>query len=115
MRGRELQDLLDPGGNRISDYLEVSQRHPAGRQLGGRVLFRRSSQRETTGGYRNQDDPYGEEHPKHDRVEGYLCRAGSEQLSRAGESTPEGGGCPELHPVRLHADWEPLWGSHLSL
>ena len=33
------QDLLDPGRDRLGDHLEVPERHPAGRQLGGRVLF----------------------------------------------------------------------------
>src|ERR1051325_6482194 len=34
-----LQDLLDPGGDRVGDHLEVSRLHPAGRRLDRRVLL----------------------------------------------------------------------------
>ena len=37
--GREGQDLLDPGGDRLGHHLEVPQLHPAGRRLGRRVLL----------------------------------------------------------------------------
>ena len=43
-RGRELQDLLDPGRDRLGHHLEVSELHPAGRQLGRRVLLGRPDQ-----------------------------------------------------------------------
>ena len=33
------QNLLDAGGNRLGDYLEISLLHFAGRRLGGRILF----------------------------------------------------------------------------
>ena len=38
-RGRKSQDQLDPGRDRLGDHLEVPVLHPAGRQLGGRVLL----------------------------------------------------------------------------
>ena len=39
VRRGPLQDLLDPGRDRLGDHLEVPQRHPPGRRLGGRVLL----------------------------------------------------------------------------
>ena len=38
-QGRKLQDLLDPGGDRLGHHLEIPQRDPAGGRLGGRVLL----------------------------------------------------------------------------
>ena len=38
----QLQDLLDPGRDRLGDHLEVPELHPAGRQLGRRVLLGRA-------------------------------------------------------------------------
>ena len=65
--GRELEDLLDAGGNRLGHHLEVSELHPAGRQLGGRVLLRRADQQLPAGRHRHQDDPHRQEHAQHDR------------------------------------------------
>ena len=42
--GRQFEDLLDAGRNRLGDRVEVSELHSAGRQLGGRVLLRRADQ-----------------------------------------------------------------------
>ena len=36
----EFENLLDAGGNRLGDYLEISVLHSAGRWFGGRVLLR---------------------------------------------------------------------------
>ena len=41
---RQRQDLVDPGGDRVRDHLEVPELHPAGRQLGRRVLLHRHHQ-----------------------------------------------------------------------
>ncbi len=73
-RGRDLQlrhqarqgdgegeDLLDPGGDRLGHHLEVSQRDPAGRRLGGRVLLGGGGERQAAGRHRHQDDPHREE------------------------------------------------------
>ena len=43
--GSQFQDLLDAGGDRFGDHLEVPELHSAGGQLGGRVLL---------GGYHQQ-------------------------------------------------------------
>ena len=40
----QLEDLLDPGRDRLGDHLEVPELHPAGRQLGRRVLLGRDHQ-----------------------------------------------------------------------
>ena len=42
------------GGNRLGHHLEVSELHPQGRQLGGRVLFHRHHQQPATGRYRHK-------------------------------------------------------------
>ena len=39
--------------------------HPAGRQLGGRVLLRRADQQLSAGRHRHEDDPHRQEHPQH--------------------------------------------------
>ena len=36
---QRLQDLVDAGGDRLGDHVEVSERDPAGRQLDRRVLL----------------------------------------------------------------------------
>ncbi len=46
VQGRE--DFLDAGGDRLGDHLEVSELHPAGRQLGRRVLFGRADESTTS-------------------------------------------------------------------
>ena len=63
----------------------------------------------------HQDDPHGKEHPQHDRLEGHLGGPGSEQLPGAGQGAAQGGGCAQLHPVRLDADREPVRRAHLPL
>ena len=60
--GEEVQDLLDAGRDGLCHHLEVSELHPAGRQLGRRVLFRRRDEQLPAGGHRHQDDPHRKEH-----------------------------------------------------
>ena len=67
------QDLLDPGRDRLGHHLEVSQRHPAGRRLGRRVLLGGGGQRPAAGRHRHQDDPHRAEHPEHHRLQGHLA------------------------------------------
>ena len=63
-RGKQLQDLLDPGGDRLGDHLEVSELHPAGRELRREVLLDRHHQQLPAGRHRHQDDPYRQEQPR---------------------------------------------------
>jgi FeS assembly protein SufB/FeS assembly ATPase SufC len=79
------------------------------------ILQGGGGEREAASRHRHQDDPHREEHEEHDRVQGHQRGAGEQQLPRAGEGAAQGGGRPELHPVRLDADREPLRGAHLPL
>ena len=83
-RGAQLEDLLDPGRDRLGDHLEVPELHPAGRRLGRRVLLGRAHQQPPAGRHRHQDDPHRQEHPSHDRLQGHLRRPRPEHLSRPG-------------------------------
>ena len=84
VRRHAVEDHLDAGRDRFGDHVEVSELHPAGRQLDRRVLLRGDDQQLAAGGHRHQDDPHREEHPQHDRLEGDLRRPRPEHLSRAG-------------------------------
>ena len=84
-RGRELEDLLDPGRDRLGHHLEVPELHPAGRQFGRRVLLGGDHQQLPAGRHRHEDDPHRQEHAQHDRLQGHLGRARPEHLSRPGE------------------------------
>ena len=77
---RQLEDLLDPGRDRLRHHLEVSELHPRGRQLGRRVLLRGHHQQPAAGRYRHQDDPYRQEHPIDDHLQGHLSGARTEHL-----------------------------------
>ena len=68
--GRELEDHLDAGGDRLGDHVEVSRLHPDGRQLGRRVLLGGDDQQLAAGRHRHEDDSPRQEHEEHDRVEG---------------------------------------------
>ena len=88
--GREFEDLLDAGGDRLRHHLEVPRLPADGRQLGGRVLLRGADQQLPAGRYRDQDDPHREEHPQHHRLEGHLGGLRAEHLPRHGQD-PESG------------------------
>ena len=60
--GAQLEDLLDPGRDRLGDHLEVPELHPAGRRLGRRVLLGRADQQPPAGRHRHEDDPHRQEH-----------------------------------------------------
>ena len=112
---RELEDHLDAGRDRLGDHLEVSELHPAGRQLGRRVLLGRDDQQHAAGRHRHEDDPPRKEHPEHDRVEGHLRRQGAEHLSRPGEDRQEGRRRAQLLAVRLAADRRQVRRAHLPV
>ena len=61
--GRAVEDLLDPGRDRLGDHLEVPERDPAGRRLGRRVLLGRGHDQPPAGRHRHEDDPH---RPQHD-------------------------------------------------
>jgi Fe-S cluster assembly protein SufB len=68
---QQLQDLVDPGRDRLGDHLEVPVLHPARRQFARRVLFDRHFQRLPAGRQRHQDDPPGQEHVEPDHLQGH--------------------------------------------
>ena len=83
------EDHVDAGRDRLGGDLEVSELHPAGRRLGGRVLLGGGDQQLPAGRHRHQDDPPRQEHAQHDRLEGHLGRPRPEHLSRRGEDRQE--------------------------
>ena len=115
VRRREREDLLDAGGDGLGHHLEVSERDPQGRQLGGRVLLGGSHQGLSAGRHRHQDDPHREEHQEQHRLEGHLGRPRAEHVPRPSQD-PEGcGQCPQLLAVRLDADRRSVRGPHVPV
>ena len=70
----ELEDLLDPGRDRLGDHLEISELHPARRQFARRVLFDRHLERPPAGRFRHQDAPSRQEHDEPDHLQGHRGR-----------------------------------------
>ena len=79
-----LQDLLDPGRDRLGDHLEISELHPARRPFARRVLLDRHFQWPPAGRFRHQDDPSRQEHDQPDHLQGHRGRAFEQYLSRPG-------------------------------
>ena len=98
---RAQQDLLDPGGDRLGDHLEVSVLRAAGRRQRGRVLLGGGDQQLPAGRYRHQDDPYRQADQEHDRLQGHQRRALEQHLSRPGARAAAGVRRAQLHAVRL--------------
>ena len=86
--GRQLQDHVDAGRDRIGDYLEISGLHPPGRSLGRRVLLGGDDEQLAAGRHRDEDDPPRPEHEEHHRLEGHLGRPRAEHLPRPGARSP---------------------------
>ncbi len=85
VRRPQVEDLLDPGRDRLGDHLEIPELHPEGRRLGGRVLLGGGDQQLPAGRHRHQDDPHGQAHLEHHRLQGHLGRPRPEHLPRPGE------------------------------
>ena len=100
----ELEDFLDPAGDRLGHHLEVSELHPARRQLARRVLFDRHLERPPAGRFRHQDAASRQEHEQPDHLQGNRCRPLQQHLSRAGDRPPPGQGRTQLHQLRFAAD-----------
>src|SRR6267143_873974 len=112
---QELEDLLDAGGDRLGDHLEVSRLHPPGRQLDRRVLLGGRDEPAPAGGHRHEDDPHGEEHALDHRVQGHLGGSRAEHLSRPREDSQGRRARAQLLAVRLDANRRPVRGAHLSV
>ena len=83
------QAVLDPGGNRERDYLEIPFHHPQRRQHRGRVLLGGDYQQLPAGRYRDQGDPYRAEHQEHDCIQRGLGRCQPEFLPGSGQGDAE--------------------------
>ncbi len=115
VRGRPLEDHLDAGRDRLGDHLEVSELHPAGRQLDRRVLLGRHDQQLAAGRHRHEDDPHRQEHAQHDRLEGHLRRPRPEHLSRPGTCRQERQERAQLLAVRLAAHRRQVRRAHVPV
>jgi hypothetical protein len=111
----QFQDLLDPGRDRLGDHLEISELHPARRQLAGRVLLDRHLERSPAGRFRHQDDPSRQEHGEPDHLQGHCGRAFQQHLSRSGAGASPGDRRAQLHQLRLAPDRRPLRRPHGAL
>ena len=74
-RGRELEDHVDAGRDRLGDHVEVPELPADRRRLDRRVLLGGGDEQPPAGRHRHEDDPHREEHAQHDRLEGHLGRA----------------------------------------
>ncbi len=99
LRGQQLQDFLDAGGDRLGGHVEVPKLHFGRRQLDRRVLFGCGDQQPPAGRYRHEDDPHWKEHAQHDRVQRDLGRRQPEHISRAGQDHEGCEQCPQSLPV----------------
>ena len=88
--GRQLEDLLDAGRDRLGDHLEVPELHPAGRRLGRRVLLGRADQQLPAGRHRHEDDPHRQEHESTIVSKGISAGHGQNTLPRPGEDPRQG-------------------------
>ena len=111
----EREDHVDAGRDRLGHHLEVPELHPAGRQLGRRVLLRRRHQQPPAGRHRHEDAAPGEEHAQHHRLQGHLGRQGPEHLPRPRADRQERQGGAELLAVRLAAHRRQVRRAHLPL
>ena len=74
-RGKNVEDLLDAGRDRLGDHLEISVLHPAWRRLARRVLFDRGVERLSAGRFRHEDAASRQEHREPHHLEGHRGRA----------------------------------------
>ena len=114
-RGRcaaDVEDLLDPGRDRLGHHLEVPGRHPPGRQLGRRVLLGRPHRQPPAGRHRHEDDPHRQEHPQHHRLQGDLRRPRPEHLPRAREDPALGRRAPGTTPSATRSSSGSDSGAH---
>ena len=94
---------------------KLSQHHPGGRQLRGRVLQRGRHQPPPAGRHGHEDDSPGPQHPLHHRQQGHLRRAERELLPGPGQGGPTCRQRPQLQPMRLPPAGQPLRRAHLPL
>jgi hypothetical protein len=114
-QGREFEDLVDPGGNRLGDHVEVPVGGAARRQLGGRILFGGGDQPPAAGRHRHQDDPH--------RAGTRAARSSARASRPAGRTTATADWCvgtdrrgrAQSLAVRFDADRRPVRRAHLPV
>ena len=109
------EDHVDAGRDRLGDHLEVSELHPAGRQLGRRVLLGGDDEQLAAGRHRHEDDSHRQEHAQHDRLEGHFGRPRPEHVSRRGEDRQERARRAQLLAVRLAAHRRQVRRAHVPV
>ena len=77
--------------------------HPPGRRQRRRILFGRAHQQFPAGRYRHQDDPYRQEQPLDDHLQGDQRRQVEQHLSRPRPRARQCRERPQFHPVRFAA------------
>jgi Fe-S cluster assembly protein SufB len=111
LQGPPLEDLLDPGRDRVGHHLEISQRHPPRGRRDRRVLFRG-----VTNNYQQADTGTKMVHLGRRTRSTIISKgisAGHGQNSYRGQvKIGKGRWRPELFPVRFHADRGPVRGAH---
>ena len=112
---QQRQNLLDPGGDRLGDHLEVSELHPARRQFARRVLFDRHFQRLPAGRFRHQDAASGQEHDEPHHLQGHRGGSFEQHLSRACHRASPRHRRAQLHQLRLAFDRRPLRRAYRAL
>ena len=89
--------------------------HPAGRQLGRRILLGRADQQQAAGRHRHQDDPHRQEHPQHHRLQGISAGHGQNSYRGLVKILKGADERPQLFAVRFAAPRRPLRRAHLPL
>ena len=96
---RQVEDLLDPGRDRLRHHLEIPVLRSSRQGQCRRILFRRADQQHAAGRHRHQDDPYRRGKPVDHHLEGISGRPVAELLSRARAHAALGRRRPQFHAV----------------
>ena len=97
--GQAQQGVVDAGGNRLGDHVEVSVVRAQRRGFSWRVLLGGGDQQLPAGRHRHQDDPQRQGIAQHHRLQGDQRGAFAQHLSRAGARGCVGRRRAQLHPV----------------
>jgi Fe-S cluster assembly protein SufB len=103
-QGRPIENLLDAGGNRLGDHLEVSVLHFARRGLARGILFDRDFKRSSAGRQRHEDDSSGPQHDEPHHFQGGCRWQIAKYLSGSGVCAPAGDRSAQFHQLRLALD-----------
>ena len=96
----QVEDLMDPGRDRLGDHLEISVLHFAWRTSRGE-FYSVAFQTGTCWRHRNEDDSSRPQHDEPHHLQGRRCGQIAEYLSRAGLGAPPGDGSAQFHQLRF--------------